>query len=135
MPELNSPIIIPITPCPAPRMVRSDKWKTPNHIDPRKRQRLCVTKYFEFRRSFLWLCKKHGYYLKDTLNIVFVLPMPNSWSRAKKEKMLNKPHQSKPDVDNCVKAVIDSFGIDDSFVWRIQAEKYWGEHGEIKIYE
>jgi len=123
-----------IDPCPAPRMTRSDKWKTdPNHKDPRKRQRECVRKYFAFRQEFIALCKEQKYQLQDTLDIVFYLPMPESWSKKKKIEMFMKPHQQRPDADNLTKSVLDSFGIDDGFVWSITAKKYWDNEGRILI--
>ena len=44
--------VFDIVPFPAPRMTKSDKWKTnPNHPDPLKRQRVPVTKYFAFKNK------------------------------------------------------------------------------------
>jgi len=123
-----------IIPYPAPRMTRSDKWKTdPNHHDPKKRQRLCVAKYFSFRNELNWLCAKYKYTLTETLYIHFVLPMPETWTKKKRMQMNNKPHQSKPDLDNLCKSFCDSFGKDDGFVWLISAGKHWGESGKIEI--
>ena len=125
-----------IVPYPAPRMTRSDKWKTDiNHPDPKKRQRLCVHKYFKFREELGWLCKKNNYTLGEKLNIVFVLPMPETWSNKKKAAMENEPHKNKPDLDNLCKAFADSFGKDDGFVYMINAAKYWGHKGSITITE
>lgn len=112
-----------ITPCPAPRMTRSDKWK----------KRDCVVKYFHFRDTFRKMCMMKKYKLSDTLDIKFFIPMPESWSKKKRTEMNGKPHQSRPDVDNIVKGICDSFGIDDGFVWDIHARKYWSEKGSIKI--
>ena len=124
-----------ITPCPAPRMTRSDKWRQPTHPDPSKRRRECVAKYFKFREEFIWLCKQQRFQLKDTLEIIFYLPMPDSWSKKKKTEMFMKPHQQRPDCDNMIKSVCDSFGIDDGFVWHINAKKFWHTEGRIIIIE
>ena len=124
-----------IIPCPAPRMTRSDKWRTPNHPDPRKRRRECVAKYFKFREEFIWLCKQKKFQLKDTLEIIFYLPMPEGWTKKKKEQMREKPHQQRPDCDNMIKSICDSFGVDDGFVWSINAKKYWAHEGRILIFE
>jgi len=46
-------------------------------------------------------------------------------------------HTNKPDLDNCVKFVKDCLnGLayhDDSQVWKIEAYKLWGEHGETEV--
>lgn len=128
-------IILFLNPCPAPRMTRSDKWKTnPNHIDPKKRQRVCVQKYFQFKKDFKRLCDLNKWELKSEIKLKFILPVSDSWSNKKKNDMINKPHQQRPDLDNLVKAICDSFGVDDGFVSKIEAEKYWGEKGEIWLY-
>jgi Holliday junction resolvase RusA-like endonuclease len=55
--------------------------------------------------------------------------MPKSWSKKKKAVMWGKPHTSKPDIDNLVKAILDALnGVafnDDSQIWEIQSSKIW----------
>ena len=129
-------IFLDIEPCPAPRMTRSDKWKLdPNHPDPKKRQRVCVAKYFVFKDKLQWLCKKEKYTLQPEVTIKFELPMPEKWSEKKKKLMEGNPHKSRPDIDNLFKAFADSFGNDDGFVWCIKAWKTWARKGSIIIYE
>ena len=80
--------IFDLVPVGAVRMTQSDKWKTnPNHADPNKRQRAEVTKYFSFKTNLKQQAKMLNYELGDTLEIVFLVPMPKSWSNKKKEKM------------------------------------------------
>lgn len=67
--------------------------------------------------------------------LMFVLPMPDSWSRKKKEAHNGKPHTQKPDVDNLAKALLDSVYIEDAHVWDIRITKIWGYDGQIQITE
>jgi Holliday junction resolvase RusA-like endonuclease len=125
-----------ITPFPAPRMTKSDKWKTdPNHPDPNKRQRVPVFKYFQFKNKLKELLGNENIGLTDELKLIFVLPMANSWSKNKKKLMNKTPHKQKPDFDNLAKAFCDSFGIDDSHVWNARISKFWGYKGAIIIYD
>lgn len=121
---LKPKYVFNITPCPAPRMTRSDKWN----------KRECVTKYFAFRDEFIFACNKNGFVLSEKLKVVFILPMPDSWSKKKKNEMEFKPHKSKPDIDNMTKSILDAFGKDDGYVYDIHAAKYWGPSGKILIY-
>lgn len=128
--------VFDIVPFPAPRMTNSDKWKTdPNHPDPKKRQRIPVFKYFAFKNELKSLLGNENIGLTDEINLIFVLPMANSWSLKKKKIMNKTPHKQKPDWDNLAKAFCDSFGIDDSHVWNARVTKFWGYQGAIIIYK
>jgi Holliday junction resolvase RusA-like endonuclease len=116
-----------VCPCTAPRMTQRDKWLTP----PRE----CVRKYFAFKTEIQWTAKKIGYELTPILNILFIIPMPETWSKKKKNEMVNEPHIQRPDRDNLLKAFQDAFGIDDGFVWDGRTSKIWGEKGEIVVYQ
>ncbi len=131
----NSQIVFPLCPVPAPRMTKRDQWRTPDHPDPDKRQRACVTRYFAFKNAVKDYSGKYNYTLTPELTITFTVPMPVSWSQKKRNKFTGKPHQVRPDIDNYTKAVMDSFGKDDGFVWHIDAKKIWGEEGSITIYK
>jgi Holliday junction resolvase RusA-like endonuclease len=114
-------MIINITPVAKPRMVRSDKWK----------KRPVVLSYWAFKDELTLLTKRAGVKLSDELNVVFVLPMPISWSKKKRQEMDGKPHQQKSDLDNLVKAIQDCLLKDDSGIYKINASKYWGIEGKI----
>jgi Holliday junction resolvase RusA-like endonuclease len=108
-----------ITPVPQPRMVRSDKWA--------KRPR--VLRYFAFRDE----CKLKRVELPENYHVVFVMPMPKSWSAKKCEQMNGLPHRNKPDKDNLEKALLDAIYRDDSQVWDGRVTKIWGYEGRIYI--
>jgi len=112
-----------IKPMPAPRQSRSDLW------NPRE----CVLRYRAYRDELRLRCREAGYEQGDTLDAVFVLPMPSSWSKKKRDEMRGTPHMVKPDTDNIVKGVLDAFLKQDGFVWKIAAEKRWGDVGTILL--
>ncbi len=110
----------PIIPVPKPRMTRADKWK----------QRPAVLKY----RAFCDEVRLRGVQVPEAgAHIVFVLPMPGSWSKRKRAEMDGQPHRQKPDVDNLAKAVLDALYQDDSGVWDLRVSKRWGEVGSIRV--
>jgi Holliday junction resolvase RusA-like endonuclease len=128
--------IIDVIPIGAVRMTKSDRWKiNPNHIDPRKRQRPAVTRYFDFKNKVVKECNKVGYVMKNHIDVVFFLPMPDSWSTKKKELYNGKPHKSRPDIDNIVKGLMDAVKKEDGDVWSVKAEKRYAYKGSILIYE
>jgi len=124
-----------VIPVGAVRMTQSDKWKTnPNHIDPTKRQRKAVRTYFDFKNSITLQANLMKFELGEFLDAVYFLPMPDSWSGKKKEKMNGLPCKVKPDTDNITKAVKDALKKNDSDIWWERAEKRWAYRGSILIY-
>ena len=125
-----------VIPMGAPRMTQSDRWKTnPKHIDPRKRQRMCVAQYFAFKNVLLHQAKQMNFELKNTLDALYLIPMPNSWSEKKKQRMNGMPCEVKPDTDNITKGIKDTFCKNDSNVWYEKAEKRWAYKGSIIIFQ
>ena len=111
----------PITPCPAPRMTRRDAWA----------KRPAVLRYFAFRDEV----RLHRVTIPDRVRIVFVMPMPASWSAKKRAAMDGKPHTVRPDGDNLAKGIFDSVFKDDAHIWDVRYSKIWGQSGEIWIGE
>lgn len=109
-----------IAPIPKPRMTQSDKWKT----------RPAVLRY----REFCDQVRAAGVELPDHGAVItFLLPMPQSWSKKKREAMNGKPHQQKPDLDNLIKALCDAIHKEDQHIWQYEACKLWGVEGMIMI--
>lgn len=109
----------PITPVPAPRMTRSDKW----------RKRPCVMRYFAFRDKV----RELGIVLPIPYKVTFWMPMPPSWSKKKRDEWHGKPHMNRPDKDNLEKALLDSLYEDDAEVWSGWVEKRWAHDGYITV--
>lgn len=125
-----------VIPMGAPRMTQSDKWKTnPNHIDQLKRQRRPVMNYYAFKNILLYQAKEMQFELGKTLDALYLIPMPNSWSIKKKERMNGMPCEVKPDTDNITKGVKDTFRKNDSDIWYEKAEKRWAFKGSIIIFQ
>jgi Holliday junction resolvase RusA-like endonuclease len=75
------------------------------------------------------------YVQENTLEIVFLVPMPNSWSKKKKEKENRMPVKTRPDIDNYVKAFLDALLVEDGHIWKIIAEKRYAFKGSIIVYK
>jgi Holliday junction resolvase RusA-like endonuclease len=118
-----APVVLPVCPVAAPRQSRRDAW------DPSP----AAARYRAFRDE-LRLAARGRYEVGPVLEIRFVLPMPRSWSTRRRELGRGAPHQGKPDVDNLVKGFLDALTEDDSFVWKVEASKVWGEAGEILVW-
>jgi Holliday junction resolvase RusA-like endonuclease len=109
-----------ITPCTKPRMTQRDKWKT----------RPETQRYWAFKdevRLKNVIVPEYGYH------VVFIIPMPKSWSKKKREEMNRQPHKQTPDKDNLEKALLDAIYDDDSTVWDGRVTKLWGESGMIIV--
>ena len=112
----------PVSPVAKPRMTQRDRWKTGREARP------AVKKY----RLFCDAIRAHGVTLEPGgQHVLFVFPMPTSWSKAKRATMRWQPHQQRPDVDNLMKALCDALFEDDSVVYDWRITKIWGEVGAI----
>lgn len=61
--------------------------------------------------------------------IRFFVPVPSSWRKWKKIEMDGKPHQSKPDLSNMLKALEDAlFAEDKAISHYAEVSKYWVNH-------
>ncbi len=67
------------------------------------------------------------------LRLTFVLRMPKSWSKKKKESLCWEYCQKTPDIDNLVGAVMDSLVAKDQNVVDLTAIKVWGFEDKIII--
>jgi Holliday junction resolvase RusA-like endonuclease len=111
-----------ITPMGKPRMTRADKWK----------KRPEVLRY----RVFCDEVRLHKVQLPESdFHVPFSIPMPPSWSKKKRQQFNGQPHQSKPDMDNLMKALMDAIYEDDAHIWDGRITKRWGEAGRIVIRE
>lgn len=125
-----------VCPMGAVRMSSSDRWKTNhNHIDPKKRQREVVTRYFDYKDIMRSQANLMKFELGEFLDAVFFIPMPYSWSEKKKERMNGMPCKVRPDGDNYIKGILDTFKKEDGDVWYFKAEKRWAYNGSILIYQ
>ncbi len=124
--EAQKRLELNVTPFSAPRMVQSDRW----------RKRPVVLRYWDNKDALISAGQKVGFTeLPTEMGFIFEIPMAKSWSKKKKSEMLGQLHQQKPDLDNLIKAVKDSFGKDDSHVAvYTSAKKVWSEKGRIILF-
>lgn len=112
-------VTIPVVPLGKPRMTRRDKWA----------KRPCVMRYREYadalRAAFKTESKMSDAPLRLDWQAYF--PMPESWSKSKKEQMRGAPHRQKPDRDNTDKGILDSLFAEDSTIAHGTLEKYWDD--------
>lgn len=64
-------------------------------------------------------------------HVIFVIPMPSSWSAKKRGEMCMRKHQKKPDKDNLEKALLDAMYSEDMAAWDGRVTKVWGTEGAI----
>lgn len=115
-------MIYDITPCPKPRQTQRDKWK----------KRPAVLRYRAFADEVRLKIKVD----LEGCCIVFMLPMPKSWSEKKKAEMLGQPHRQRPDISNLLKALEDALYGEDSEIARYGGlAKVWSDKGMIVINE
>lgn len=120
-------IVWVVDPIGKPRMTRRDKWLQP----PRKP----VRQYFEFKNGVQLYALRDNYTVTVPLSLTFVIPMPASWSKKKREQMNGQPHESTPDLDNMIKAFKDALCDRDEHVHTYGSmKKIWGEQGQIIIH-
>lgn len=115
-----------IIPVPKPRMTQRDKWLKP--------PRTPVQNYWNYKDVLKGFSLRDKYVVSNPLSLIFVLPMPISWSNKKCERMVTQPHTQKPDLDNLIKAFKDALCIDDSHIYAYDhIRKVWGYEGKILI--
>lgn len=116
-------VVFELLPMGKPRMTQRDKWA----------QRDVVLRYYTFKDELRRQAREQGYTVQVPLKINFYLPMPPSWSKKKRERLADTPHEQKPDADNLVKAFLDALLEDDSKIWDIHVRKFWGGKAHIVI--
>ena len=117
--------IFSIDPVIAPTMVSSDKYK----------KRPQVLRYFAFKDHLLLLAKVKGLHVLPGCihELRFCVQMPKSWSIKKKDRMRDTPHAQVPDIDNFLRATMNTFG-EDSHIHTIRnLSKVWSDSGSIII--
>lgn len=116
---------IEIEPMGAVRMTRKGKWVSE-----------AAQRYLTYKDKIGWDIRTQMCELETTkklvvVNVIFYMPIPNSWTKKQKTEAPGEYHTSKPDIDNLVKGLFDAVnGIlwaDDKQVVRVNATKVYGE--------
>ncbi len=114
-----------------PRMTRRDKWA----------KRTVVENYHDFKDAFRLAAYQAGYREQGArvqeIHARAYLALPKSWPKKQKAASMGRPHTSKPDADNILKAVADTLTTDDAGIWNVSLQKYWddgcGERLEVEV--
>jgi Holliday junction resolvase RusA-like endonuclease len=114
-------VVLLVTPCPKPRMTRSDKWN----------KRPAVLRYRAFCDAIRAAAEEQSFTLPDShFHITFYLPIPKTHL---KRELEGKPHQQKPDVDNLTKAIFDALCKQDQVIWDYRSTKLYSSEPRIEI--
>ena len=96
-----------------------------------------LIKYNDYKVSLLALAKQQRFKMPDEGAIIrFFIPMPRTWRKKQREVNEGKLHRQKPDIDNLLKAFLDSLFTEDKTVSHLgEVSKYWvsGEQGWIEV--
>lgn len=71
------------------------------------------------------------------VTVLFIMPIPQSWSKKRQAAAVGMYHTSKPDLDNLIKGCFDAANTivwqDDNQVVKCNAMKIYGTHAGIEI--
>lgn len=132
--------ILQITPQTHVRATQGDRifWQIPeDKLFPNglKRKRR-LEQYNDYRENLFKTAKAKNFIMpQHGAHLVFYLPVPKSWRPGRKAATHLLPHQSKPDLDNLIKAFKDALLVEDKEIWNYQATKLWtnSDQGYIEI--
>lgn len=85
-----------------------------------------LEKYNQYKIDLLAEAKAKRFILPPVgASITFFIPVPPSWSKKKKKMHHGRFHQSKPDIDNLQKALLDSLMKEDKEIAHLEVQKRW----------
>ena len=121
-------IWLPIEPMGAVRLSSSDRWS--------KRPR--AQKYFDWKNRFKTLISNSTgikslisrIKYSGRIHIETVHPLPESWSKKKKDEYYGEPMRAKPDADNCLKAICDVLFKEDKQIHFAIISQRWCKENE-----
>lgn len=123
-------IILNITPQTHVRTTQGDRifFRIPrDKLRPSGLKRLLrIERYNNYKLEISAEAKRKGFKMPHQgASIKFFIPVPKSWTKKKKRQYHQTIHQSKPDLDNYLKALVDSI---------CEEDKYIGHYGELAKY-
>jgi Holliday junction resolvase RusA-like endonuclease len=118
---LAKKIILNITPQTHVRATQGDRvfFRIPrNQLRPPGLKRLKrLERYNDYKLSLAALSKQKSFVFPEQgASITFFIPVPKTWSKKKKKLYHGTLHQSKPDLDNLLKAFTDSLLSEDKVI-------------------
>lgn len=104
-------------------MTRRDRWSPSQAVE----------KYWDWKDRLVLAWEELEIEPPTTAHIIFLFGFPKTYPKKKKAKLIWKPHEQKPDTDNCIKAFFDALMTDDKMVWDIRGTKLWANQSGILI--
>jgi len=90
------------------------------------RRLLRLERYNNYKLDLLAEAKKKNFTIPAYgMSVTFYIPVPKSWSNKKKKQYHGTFCQSRPDLDNLVKSLMDSLLDEDKYVANLTATKRW----------
>jgi Holliday junction resolvase RusA-like endonuclease len=119
--SISKKVILNITPQTFVRATQGDRifFRIPRDKlrPPGLKRLLRLERYNEYKLSVNTLAKEKKFtFPEQGASIIFFIPVPVSWSEKKKKLHHGTLHQSKPDLDNLLKAMMDSLLSEDKFI-------------------
>jgi Holliday junction resolvase RusA-like endonuclease len=108
-----------------PRMTQADSWK----------KRPIVLRYWEYKDNIKNWAHQNNFNLGNEIYAIFYIAMPKSWSIKKKELMIGKNHQQRPDIDNLLKGLMDALLEEDSHIHTVYSKKVWSDKAGIEFFD
>lgn len=103
------------------------------YYDPQVKKK--IEKQWELKSQIKCLYKNSDP-LKVTIE--FHMPIPKSWTKLKKQRSINKPHSSRPDIDNLLKFMNDSLNSilwkDDALIYEVHIRKFYSDEPKTKLW-
>ena len=123
-------VILNITPQTHVRATQGDSifFRIPREkLRPAGLKRLMrLERYNQYKVDLLAEAKRKNFEFPPVgASVTFYIPVPPSWSNKKKALHHGRFHQSKPDIDNCIKALFDSLFLEDKQIAHFEAQKRW----------
>ena len=98
---------------------------------------------FKAKENLAWYVKKQlgdlfaAFQSPLFVKLEFYMPMPLSWSKKKREKLIEQPCMKHTDIDNLSKFIFDALNkivwYDDSIICRLEATKTYALEGKTII--
>jgi len=124
-------LILNVTPQTHVRATQGDRifFRIPRERlrPPGLKRLLRLERYNDYKITLLAEAKRIGFsFPASGASITFFIPCPKTWSKKKKRAHHLKLHQSKPDLDNLVKAFTDSLIVEDKYIAHYgELQKRW----------
>lgn len=106
--------IFDVIPVPKNRATQRDKW-APSPA---------TLRYRAFADEMRLRAATENFMMPEDPALIFFMPMPKTWSEAKRNNNCGKAHTSRPDIDNLIKSW-DWITVDDSYIHCVYAKKIW----------